>query len=81
MWSGFGTGLGEVGDEAPLSRSSGMGHERKWEAGRIGNVLAELGALAEVQDAVKLRQNLQRKTSIGEGAIVSGRNRGCDYAL
>ncbi|CAL9055748.1 unnamed protein product [Musa banksii] len=32
-----------------------MGRERKWEAGRIGNVLAELGALAEVQDACQFR--------------------------
>lgn len=39
---------GEVGDEVPLSRSSGMGHDQKWEADGTGDVLAEPRASVEV---------------------------------
>ncbi|CAL9127605.1 unnamed protein product, partial [Musa acuminata var. zebrina] len=43
---------GEIGDEVPLSRSSEMGRDRKWEVGGVRDVLAETGAPVEVRDAV-----------------------------
>ena len=49
---------GEIGDEVPLSRSSEMGRDRKWEVGGVRDVLAETGAPVEVRDAVKLWWNL-----------------------
>ncbi|CAL9167734.1 unnamed protein product, partial [Musa hybrid cultivar] len=57
---------GEVRDEASLSHSSGMGHDRKWEADGVGDVLAELGASAELNGVAMCQEEAASSESLVE---------------
>ncbi|CAL9149626.1 unnamed protein product [Musa hybrid cultivar] len=57
---------GEIGDEVPLSRSSEMGRDRKWEVGGVRDVLAEPGAPAELNGVAMYRQGAASSESLVE---------------